>query len=90
MKHNDRKIMKTRTIPAGLVIAILCSVYSTCGTATFAAVILIDQNIRNGSFESGQWDTWAPWGNEILLNDSSFASDGTYCAKLKLRSAKAE
>ncbi|HBG26507.1 MAG: hypothetical protein A2Y10_00925 [Planctomycetes bacterium GWF2_41_51] len=50
-----------------------------CGNCN--AVILIDQNTRNGSFETGQWD---PWGSgNALVNDVSFASNGSYYAKLE-------
>jgi hypothetical protein len=46
------------------------------------AIILIDQNTRNGSFETGQWYPWHFYDN-VLVNDASFASDGMYYAKLE-------
>jgi hypothetical protein len=46
------------------------------------AVILIDAATRNGSFETGQWSPWNAY-NYVLINSASFASDGSYYAKLE-------
>lgn len=58
-----------------------------CGNS--GAVVLIDQNTRNGSFETGQWSPWHFY-NDVLVNNPSFASDGMYFAKLETTTGREE
>lgn len=63
-----------RNILMFIMILIICG---SCG-----AVVLIDQNTRNGSFETGQWNPWSVHSGLVLINDPLFASDGLYYIKL--------
>ena len=60
-----------------LIFALLWFVCGNCG-----AVVLIDQNTRNGSFETGQWNPW-DFSDNVLVHDVTFASDGSYYAELQ-------
>jgi hypothetical protein len=53
-------------------------------TNTFTLVANSPQLVKNGGFESGNFNNWTPSGdndgNEFVYNDSSYAHSGNYCA----------
>lgn len=67
------------TMTGSLCVAIF--VLAVCG-GTARAVMLIDADTRNGSFETGQWSPWSV-SDDALVNDASFASRGSWYAKLE-------
>jgi hypothetical protein len=76
------KTMRRVSLPAmsGSLFVAISFLALFCGTSR--AVILIDANTRNGSFEAGHWSPWNDSG-DILVNDASFASQGSWYAKLE-------
>jgi hypothetical protein len=63
---------------AGLLVSLIVTTPFVQGDT-----ILVGPSTRNGSFEDGVLSPWSAAVNDAsVLNDSSFASDGDWCARL--------
>jgi hypothetical protein len=75
-----------------LLLGVPCAVAPLFCTKTVAARVLVDQNVGNGSFESGSvqpWQKgssqpWKPFDSAVLdvVSDAAFAYDGTHYLRI--------